>query len=331
LPFQHFQIDDGWQTAVGDWFSVKPSFPQGMGAMATAVRAKGLTPGLWLAPFIAAEKSELLRRHPDWVLKDAKGKPLRAGWSPMWGGWYYALDFYNTAVRDYLSGVFHQVLDKWGYELVKLDFLFAVCLAPPPGKTRGGVMWEAMEFLRNQVGNRQILACGVPLGSCFGQVDYCRIGGDIHLRWEHQLLAFLRHRERVSSIASLRSTLGRWQLQGRVFVNDPDVFILRTGEQDLSPEQQHTILTINALLGGILFTSDDPAAYTPEQRAELEAALEWRGSTVREVRELQADVFSIDIDNQGVGFKALCNLGKRPVFLEPDLTLSPFETIILRR
>ena len=331
LPFQHFQIDDGWQTAVGDWFSVKPSFPQGIGAIATAVRAKGLTPGLWLAPFIAAEKSELLRRHPDWVLKDAKGKPLRAGWSPMWGGWYYALDFYNTAVRDYLSGVFHQVLDKWGYELVKLDFLFAVCLAPPPGKTRGGVMWEAMEFLRNQVGNRQILACGVPLGSCFGQVDYCRIGGDIHLRWEHQLLAFLRHRERVSSIASLRSTLGRWQLQGRVFVNDPDVFILRTGEQDLSPEQQHTILTINALLGGILFTSDDPAAYTPEQRAELEAALEWRGSTVREVRELQADVFSIDIDNQGVGFKALCNLGKRPVFLEPDLTLSPFETIILRR
>jgi alpha-galactosidase len=171
----------------------------------------------------------------------------------------------------------------------------------------------------------------VPLGSCFGQVDYCRIGGDIHLRWEHQLLVFLRHRERVSSIASLRSTLGRWQLQGRAFVNDPDVFILRSEQQGLSPAQQHTILTINVLLGGVLFTSDDPASYAPEQVAELEAALEWRGSTVREVRELHPDVYNIDFEHQGAGFRAWCNLSKRRVPVEQMLTLLPFETMILRR
>lgn len=331
LPFRHFQIDDGWQTAVGDWFSVKPAFPRGMADMAAQIRANGLTPGLWLAPFVAAAQSELVRRNPDWLLKDRHGKPLKAGWNPMWGGWYYALDFYHTGVRDYLSGVFHTVLDKWGYELVKLDFLFAVCLAPPAGKTRGAVMWEAMEFLRTQVGSRQILACGAPLGSCFGQADYCRIGGDIHLDWEHRPLRWLRHRERVSTLAALRSTLGRWQLHGRAFVNDPDVFILRTQKQQLTPAQQNTILTINVLLGGLLFTSDDVGDYTPEQQAELESVLDWRGSVIQEVRALQNDVFRIDFDLRGTRFFALCNLTNQTVQADNALEIMAFETIILRR
>ncbi len=330
-PFHHFQIDDGWQTAVGDWFSVKPAFPGGMGAMASAIRAKGLVPGLWLAPFVVAATSEVARRNPDWLLKDAHGKPLKVGWNPMWGGWYYALDFYNNAVRDYLSGVFHTVFDKWGFDLVKLDFLFAVCLRPPAGKTRGGVMWEAMEFLRTLVGNRQILACGAPLGSCMGQVDYCRIGGDIHLRWEHRMLAWLRHRERVSSIASLRSTLGRWQLNGRAFTSDPDVFILRTAKQQLSTAQQFTILTINTLLGGILFTADYLSDYSPEQASELAAALDLRGSDIEAVQVLQEDVYRINFENKGERFFALCNLTNRNVTAAPSLTLLPFETLILHR
>lgn len=329
LPFQYFQIDDGWQTAVGDWFSVKPSFPGGMGAMASKIREKGMKPGLWLAPFIASAQSDIVRRNPDWLLKDRTGKPLKVGWNPMWGGWYYALDFYNNAVREHLSGVFHMALDKWGFDLVKLDFLFAVCLAPPPGKTRGSVMWEAMEFLRLQVGNRKILACGAPLGSCFGQVDYCRIGGDIHLQWENKWMRWLGHRERVSTIASLRSTLGRWQLHGRVFSNDPDVFILRTKNQKLTPEQQQTVLVVNTLLGGLLFTSDDLGAYSPEQMLELQSALEWRGSVVRSVQEVQPDVFRIDFDQQGARHFAVCNLTSRRAALADGLELMPFESLIL--
>jgi alpha-galactosidase len=332
----YFQIDDGWQTQVGDWRSVKPTFPSGMADLAARVRAKGLQPGLWLAPFVAAAQSDLTKKHPDWLLKDAKGRPLKVGWNPMWGGWYYALDFYHEGVREYLSGVFHIVLDKWGFELLKLDFLFAACLVPPLGKTRGGVMWEVMEFLRHQVGARRMLACGVPLGACFGVADYCRIGGDIHLAWQHRLLAFLRHRERVDSLASLRSTLGRWHLHGRAFVNDPDVFILRTEHQSLSPEQQHTILIINVLLGGLLFHSDDVADYSAEQSAELEAALAWRGSRVRGVFEWGKDLFRIDFEKEGEAFSAFCNLNGRarnfPTGQKENgnVELLPFESLILR-
>ncbi len=332
LPY--FQIDDGWQTTVGDWLQVKPAFPNGMRHMALKIKEKGLQPGLWLAPFVASGKSELMRRHPDWLLKDAKGRPIKVGWNPMWGGWYYALDFYNDSVREYLSGVFHTVLDKWGFDLLKLDFLFAVALAPPPGKTRGGVMWEAMEFLRRLVGTRRMLACGVPLGSCFGLADYCRIGGDVHLAWRHPLLSFLRHRERVDTLASLRSTLGRWQLNGRAFHNDPDVFILRNENQKLNQDQQQTLLTINALLGNLLFTSDDIGGYSEEQMAEFEEALSLHGSRVSGVLELENDVWKIDFMQNNSTWAACCNLTKRDKnLLMANGTwakLRPYETLVLK-
>ena len=330
----YFQIDDGWQIAVGDWLSVKPAFPTGMRHIALKIKEKGLQPGLWLAPFVASAKSELVRRHPDWLLKDAKKRPIKVGWNPMWGGWYYALDFYHDGVREYLTGVFHTVTEKWGFELLKLDFLFAVALAPPPGKTRGGVMWEAMEFLRHLVGTRRILACGVPLGACFGLVDYCRIGGDVHLAWRNPLLSFIRHRERVDTLASLRSTLGRWQLNGRAFQNDPDVFILRTENQKLSPVQQHTLLTINALLGSLLFTSDPVGQYSEEQKAELDEAISLHGSHISRVFELENDLWKIDFEQGSIGWSAYCNLTKTTKSLPmPNggwAALSPFETLVLK-
>jgi len=330
----YFQIDDGWQTAVGDWLSVKPAFPNGMRHIALKIKEKGLHPGIWIAPFVASAKSELVRRHPEWLLKDAKGRPIKVGWNPMWGGWYHALDFYHDGVREYLSGVFHMILDKWGFELLKLDFLFAVALAPPPGKTRGGVMWEAMEFLRHLVGNRRILACGVPLGACFGLVDYCRIGGDVHIAWRNPLFSFLRHRERVDTLASLHSTLGRWQLNGRMFHNDPDVFILRTEQQKLNPEQQQTLLTINALLGNLLFSSDDLGAYSEEQKAELDEALSLRDRHVSRVVELGDDVWKIDFEHEHTAWSAYCNLTKTIQNLSipngSGLALRPFETLVLK-
>ncbi len=334
LPFRYVQIDDGWQTAVGDWRSVKPTFPNGMGPVAEAIREKGLAPGLWLAPFVASARSELVKRHPEWLLKNARGRAIRVGWNPYWGGWFYALDFYHPEVQDYLSGVFHVILERWGFELLKLDFLFAVCLQPPREKTRGQVMHDAMEFLRRQMGYRTMLACGVPLSAAAENADYCRVGGDVHLHWEHRMLAFLRHRERVSTLAALRSVLGRWHLHGHAFMSDPDVFILREDHQHLTPVQQNTLLIINALLGGVLFTSDDVGTYTPEQRSELEDALSWSGSPVRAVTRLDSDVYCILVEKSGEPFAAYCNLTAKPVGVSTTkngrITLRPFETMILK-
>jgi alpha-galactosidase len=330
----HFVIDDGWQTAVGDWLSAKPAFPGGMRPMALKIKEKGLQPGLWIAPFVVSSKAEIVRKNPDWLLKDVKGQPLRAGWNPSWGGWFHALDFYHDGVREYLTGMFHMALEKWGFELLKLDYLFAVTLAPPPGKTRGAVMWEAMEFLRRLLGNRQMIACGVPLGASFGMADYCGIGGAAQMAWQHPWHRFLRHRERVDALSALHSMLSLWQLNGRAFQSATDGFSLQSEHSKLSPEQQHTFLTINALLGNLLYTSDDLSMYSEGQKSELEEALLLRGSRVKRVFEREPAVWEIDFEQDETQWMALCNLSPKektlPLANGMGAALRPYETFVLK-
>ena len=53
LPFDVFQIDDGWEVVVGDW-EANAKFPEGMAAIAERITEAGLRPGLWLAPLSPA-------------------------------------------------------------------------------------------------------------------------------------------------------------------------------------------------------------------------------------------------------------------------------------
>lgn len=254
-----FQIDDGYQTAVGDWLSIDAAkFPNSMGEVAKKIKDAGLTPGLWLAPFVCEEKSELFRDHKDWLLRYDDGEPVRGGSN--WSG-FYALDIYNEDLREYLKNVFYTVVNEWGFRLLKLDFLYAACLLPRDNKTRGAVMSDAMDFLRELAGEAKILGCGVPLASAFGKVDYCRIGCDISLDWDDKPHMRLMHRERVSTKNTLLDSVFRRGLNGRAFLNDPDVFLLRDRDISLSYEQKKTIAEINTLCGGVLFTSDNFAEY----------------------------------------------------------------------
>ena len=327
LAIDIFQIDDGYATRMGDWLSIKPNFPNGMAHISRAIHEENYKAGLWLAPFVCEKKSELFKQHPDWILKDGEGNLVRAGWNPLWSGWFYALDFYHPEVQSHLIIVLNTVLQKWNYDMVKLDFLYAVALAPPPNKTRGQVMHETMSFLRNIIGNKLILACGVPLGSSFGLVDYCRIGADIHTRWEHQLLKWLRGRERVSTILSLQNTLSRWQLNGKAFFNDPDVFILRKSRQKLTLPQQHTLFLINVLLGSVLFTSDNVREYKEDTWAMYEDVLKWKDSQIEKVVG-EGDFYEIHFAHKNEKHIAYCNLSDKIHQIKSN-ELMPFQSKIV--
>ena len=253
-----FQIDDGYQTAVGDWLSISGNFPNGMKYLADKIRSAGCKPGIWLAPFAGETKSKLFQEHPDWFIADSDEKPFVTGGN--WSG-FYSLDLYNEEVRAYIRHVFDVVLNEWGFELVKLDFLYGVCVLPRAGKTRGRIMCEAIDFLRECVGNREILACGVPLWPVFGKVEYCRIGTDIDLQWHNKLYGALIHREYPSTKLSLQNAVMRKHLDGRAFANDPDVFLLRTNNIQLSAAQRRTVFYVNQIFGSVLFTSDDIRLY----------------------------------------------------------------------
>ncbi|MFZ4615676.1 MAG: hypothetical protein ACOYM2_05660, partial [Rectinemataceae bacterium] len=52
-----FQIDDGWETAVGEWTAHDGKFPGGMARLAQEIDSSGMIPGLWVAPFLVTRSS----------------------------------------------------------------------------------------------------------------------------------------------------------------------------------------------------------------------------------------------------------------------------------
>ncbi|MCX6084916.1 MAG: alpha-galactosidase [Caldiserica bacterium] len=346
VPLDVFQIDDGWQPAIGDWLTANDKFPDGMGAMAEAIHRRGYKAGLWLAPFIAEEKSDVLRDHPDWFLSDESGKPVKAGYNPGWSGFFYSLDVTNPAVRSYLQDVFNLVLHTWHFDLVKLDFLYAACRKAPEGKTRGQVMSESMQFLRDTIGDNLILGCGVPLGPAFGQVDFCRIGGDVALKWEDRLLSTIHYRERVSTVCALKNTISRRHMNGMAFWNDPDVTILRNTGNSLTEAQRRTLFLVNQAMGGLIFTSDDISSYTDAQLRLYLSQFPFSAKTTLEARPL-GEAWRLTLRAENATYVLAANLGSRPatIDLEPGLYycsghliegqdplhLPPFDSVCLRK
>ena len=238
-PGDMFQIDDGWQTAVGDWKVDTVKFPRGLKASVDDIHSCGFKAGLWLAPFSAQAKSELVRDHPDWLL---------------------------------MHRVFDKVFGEWGFELVKLDFLYSA--APQPtaggryhGESRGQRMHRAMDLLREWCGDGLILGCGVPLMPAFGKVEYCRIGCDAGLTWDNSLLMRLQNREIVSTRNAIGDVYYRRQLDKRAFLNDPDVFFLRDDNISLTDAEKDIHAKVLAQYGSFFLTSDNMGDYGEDQTA----------------------------------------------------------------
>ncbi len=273
-----FQIDDGWQTAVGDWLSTDlRKFPDGIAPIADEIHSRDMLAGLWLAPFVCERDSDIFRTKSEWLLKDKYGEPVSAGCN--WSG-AFVLNFYDPDVREYLKRVFKTVLDEWDFDLVKLDFLYAVCEIPQNGRSRGQIMCEAMDFLRECMGDKLLLACGVPLAPAFGKADYCRIGCDVGLDWNDSRLMQMTHRERVSTKNSILNTIFRRQLDGRAFLNDPDVYLLRDDDLKLLHCQKQSLAIINHLCGSVYFTSDDVSGYSPKAKKVLSTACKMKRARV---------------------------------------------------
>lgn len=260
-----FQIDDGWETAVGDWLRPdEEKFPGGLEPIVSDIHERGFLAGLWLAPFVCQKNSRIFREHPDWLLMH-EGKPWYCGSN--WGG-FYALDIDNPGFRCYLEDVFDRVLNVWGFELVKLDFLYAAAPFGNEHESRAGRMTRAMELLRRLCGDKLILGCGVPLMPSFGLVDYCRISCDVGLDWANNFIMRRTNREYVSTRHAIGNTVSRRQLNGRAFGNDPDVFFLREKNIRLSRDEKYRLAVVNSLFGALLLTSDNMGEYG-EEAAEL--------------------------------------------------------------
>ena len=299
--FNLFQIDDGYETFVGDWLCVdKKKFPRGLKPIADAAHAKGYKAGIWFAPFVAETKSETFKKHPEWFKKGEDGEPVKCGSN--WSG-FYALDLENEEVKDYIKTCLTTYADM-GFDFFKLDFLYAANLPEYSGKTRSESAEYAYAFLREVLKDKLILGCGATIFNAIDKFDYMRIGPDVSLEFDDVWFMRFMHRERISTKVTLQNTIFRSLFDGRFFGNDPDVFLLRDENVKLTESNKLALLKINALFGSVLMTSDNIASYSEEKRAELSSALElfYRGKVTDYYRNDTAVTVEYDLDGKARKF-----------------------------
>jgi len=276
-----FQIDDGWEPFVGDWLTTDSAkFPNGLKDIVDKIHNSGFKAGLWLAPFAAEENSQLYKEHPDWFYT-VEGKPWKNGCN--WSG-FYSLDIDNPEVIAYLEKVFARVFDEWGFDLVKLDFLYAAAPFGNDKETRAARMIRTMDLLRLWCKDKQILGCGVPVVPAFGKVEYCRISCDVSLDWDDKAYMRLMHRERTSTKQAIGNIVSRAPLNGRAYLSDPDVFFLRKDNISLTEKEKEDLITLDALAGGVYMTSDDPSSYSDEMIELYKRGRELTNAKLLEVR-----------------------------------------------
>ncbi len=272
LGVEVLQLDDGYQTAVGDWLSLNRKFPRGLAPMARAIDQAGFQAGIWTAPFFASRRSRLLARHPECFLRDTRGRLVDCGFNPVWRTRLVALDPTHPLCRSWLADVFTELCEA-GFNYHKIDFLFAGLRRGrhhDPHMSPTQAYRAGLAVIRDAIGpGRFLLGCGAPLMPSLGFFQAMRVSQDVREAWDDPLFRLLgRDTAYPSARGAIRNVITRSFLHGRWWINDPDCLLVRDRKTRLSSDQVRTLLTILGMSGGMLFLSDDLSSLSPH-RLEL--------------------------------------------------------------
>jgi alpha-galactosidase len=261
---KYVQIDDGYQSAMGDWLDTGAAFGGNVRTVLAEIKRRGFEPAIWVAPFVAEEKSNVFRQHPDWFITDAAGAPLRSD-RVTFGGWrrgpWYALDGTHPGVQEHFTRVFKTMREEWGCTYFKLDANFW-------GAMHGGRFHDSrasrieayrrgMQAVLRGSGDSFILGCNHPIWPSTGLIHGSRSSNDIKRTWD-----------RIKTTG--RQNLSRnWQ-NGRFWWNDPDAIVLASDLTDAECQFHATVIYAS---GGMVLSGDDLTKLPPARAAMLRKLL----------------------------------------------------------
>lgn len=254
-----FHIDEGYQFARGDYFSPNATlFPQGLNRLEYQVRGDGLTPGIWTAPFEVSIRSWVYRQHPDWLVKNASGKPIHIGSVVDGKDALYVLDTTNPGAQAYLRQTYGALVRQWGIHYIKLDFMDDSAIEGyyyAPHTTAMEAQRIGLRIIRDAVGPDVWLdKDGSVMLNPVGYVDYGRISQDTG----H---SFGASRDAATGIAA------RYYMDRNFFVSDPDAFTVsrqritdqtwHEGKEPLTLDEAQVSIALAAVAGGMLEIGDN--------------------------------------------------------------------------
>jgi alpha-galactosidase len=284
VPLDLIQIDDGFEKGIGDWLEFKLEFSGGFDSIVREIKTDGFTPGLWLAPFIVSPASDLYKKHPEMLLRNHDGKFVNSGWN--WNRFTTSLDMSHPAAQEYVRKVIDTAVHVWGFQYLKLDFLYTATI---PGRhynttiTRAQIYDQAMQLIREAAGeDTYILGCGAPIGGMIGHVDAMRIGADVSSDWKPKYkgveLLFPNEPNIPAVENAMQNTITRAWFHNRWWMNDPDCLLLRSSTH-LTEDEIRTQASLTALSGGLILLSDDLAQIPPERLKIIQSLIPIIGKT----------------------------------------------------
>ena len=130
------------------------------------------------------------------------------------------------------------------------------------------------------------------------------------------------------------------------FINDPDVFILRSKNNKLTKEQRYTLFLLNTVLGGLVFTSDNIDEYNDEEFKIYKSQFLLKDKIIEKV-EKEEDYIKIHFISRNKKYMIISNLCKGNVKLKVskgmyfnerkktiedlnEVSLKPYESVCLR-
>jgi alpha-galactosidase len=119
LGFEWAVLDDGFQTAEGDWYLLKDKFPNGdrdMQRLVEKIHSYDLKAKLWWAPLAVDPGTDLIKNHPEYLLLNEDNSKQKISW---WKAFYLCPA--SKDVQEYTKEMVKKIMQDWGYDGLKID------------------------------------------------------------------------------------------------------------------------------------------------------------------------------------------------------------------
>jgi alpha-galactosidase len=163
IGVERFVLDDGWflgrrddTAGLGDWFVDAAVWPGGLRPLADRVRELGLEFGLWVEPEMANPDSDLVRKHPEWIL-------AAAGRWPTLSRNQLVVDVANPDAYAYLLERLDAVVSELDVAYLKWDhnrdLLESVHAGHPGVHEQTAAVYRLLDELRSRHPGLEIESC----------------------------------------------------------------------------------------------------------------------------------------------------------------------------
>jgi len=262
---EYIQIGMGWEKRLSSNEADAKRFSNGMKWLAEQIHQKGLKAGICIIPFCGDESLRIIKEHPEYMLHDSEGNLILVEQED--NSKIAFFDPSHQGTQEYIRNRISQIIDDWGYDLIKVDLLAqaGVLACDSSNLDTDEVVYHdnsltSVEAYRSAINflveytetceqNAILLPycsydganIGVFKSNCVSVVHPCKLTSKL---WEDE----------VGAKELIRGWASRLHLHDTIWTNDFGAISLK---DSLPLNEVLVVVTAAALSGGIVFAGDD--------------------------------------------------------------------------